>query len=61
MAVAVTEISIPFDRNSSPEGSEALVQRLDELLERYLNLLDKYQRMREENSKNLSAVRSIIS
>jgi hypothetical protein len=35
---------------------DALVARLDELLERYLYTLDEYQKLGEQLSKNLSAV-----
>lgn len=39
------------------ESSEALVQSLDILLERYLNLLDSYQSSRERLTGHLSSVR----
>lgn len=35
---------------------DALVRRLDELLEKYLHTLDKYQKTREQLSKQLSSV-----
>lgn len=43
---------------------DALIARLDDLLERYLNTLDEYQKARELLSKKLSSVslnKSIIS
>jgi hypothetical protein len=37
-------------------GKDALVVRLDELLEKYLHTLDEYQKVREQLSKQLSSV-----
>ena len=42
------------------ESEEILMQILDDLLERYLNLLDKYQSLRQDFSGQLSAVSSIL-
>jgi chromosome segregation ATPase len=36
---------------------DALINRLDELLEKYLHTLDEYQKTREQLSKQLSSVR----
>jgi hypothetical protein len=35
---------------------DALISRLDELLEQYLHTLDEYQKTREQLSKQLSSV-----
>ena len=40
-----------------PEGSEALACTLDDLLVRYLHLLDQYQKLRQDLNKLLSNVR----
>lgn len=46
----------------NPEPSRAdLVQELDALLERYLNLLDEQQSMQNELGKYMSSVRSYHS
>lgn len=38
------------------DSEEILMQTLDDLLERYLDLLDKYQSLQQAFSKQLSAV-----
>jgi hypothetical protein len=38
------------------ENKDALIIRLDELLEKYLHTLDAYQKAREQLSKQLSSV-----
>jgi septal ring factor EnvC (AmiA/AmiB activator) len=38
------------------EDKDALIIRLDELLEKYLHTLDAYQKTREQLSKQLSSV-----
>jgi hypothetical protein len=43
-------------RDARGADRDVLVARLDELLERYLYTLDEYQKLREQLSKNLSAV-----
>jgi len=53
--------SHPVDISESRVGSHdqdkgALINRLDELLEKYLHTLDEYQRVRELLSKQLSSV-----
>lgn len=42
----------------SSTDKDALLSRLDELLEQYLHTLDEYQNAREQLSKQLSSVRS---
>lgn len=42
---------------SSSADKDALISRLDELLEQYLHTLDEYQKTREQLSKQLSSVR----
>ena len=42
------------------ESEEILMQTLDDLLERYLNLLDRYQSLQQAFSGQLSAVRFIL-
>lgn len=39
-------------------GKDDLIQHLDDLLERYLNTLDEYDKVSKELSKQLSSVRS---
>ncbi len=47
----------PLLNARGPLGSkETLVRSLDELLERYLNLLDEYQKLRQILNDNLSSV-----
>jgi seryl-tRNA synthetase len=41
---------------SKTEDKDALIVRLDELLEKYLHTLDEYQKSREQLSKQLSSV-----
>jgi len=45
--------------SSLRETPEALVRSLDDILERYLNLLDVYQKGHRGLAKNLSSVCSI--
>ncbi len=40
----------------STQSPEALLRSLDDLLERYLNLLDAYQRAQQELTTHLSSV-----
>jgi septal ring factor EnvC (AmiA/AmiB activator) len=40
----------------SQADKDALISRLDELLEKYLRTLDQYQKTREQLSKQLSSV-----
>jgi deoxyribodipyrimidine photolyase len=53
-------------QNSEPkvqshEGDkDALINRLDELLEKYLHTLDEYQKTRDQLSKQLSSVGLVI-
>jgi hypothetical protein len=49
---AVTESQI----ESQSVDKDALIMRLDELLEKYLHTLDEYQKIREQMSKQLSSV-----
>lgn len=42
---------------SRVDDKDALIVRLDELLEKYLHTLDQYQKTREQLSKQLSSVR----
>jgi hypothetical protein len=42
--------------SSQSFDKDALVTRLDQLLEKYLNTLDEYQKAREQLSKQLSSV-----
>lgn len=52
-------IQIPDSRTEgqgTEEEKDALIAKLDELLERYLNTLDEYERVRQELSKQLSSV-----
>jgi hypothetical protein len=58
----MTEVQKPVE--SLPEsgidtqspGKDALISRLDELLEQYLNTLEEYQKVRAQLSKHLSSV-----
>lgn len=52
---AVIERPIP-DLEGIRDSEEILMQTLDDLLERYLDLLDKYQSLQQAFSKQLSAV-----
>lgn len=53
LGVSESSISSPgFDK-------DALVIRLDELLKKYLNTLDEYQKAREQLSKQLSSVSNL--
>lgn len=54
----MTEVANSLDVQSKnvPEPTESLVRHLDDLLERYLNLLHDYQTLQQHLSKNLSAV-----
>jgi 2-phosphoglycerate kinase len=45
---------------SQSVDKDALIVRLDELLETYLHTIDKYQKTREQLSKQLSSVRSSL-
>jgi vacuolar-type H+-ATPase subunit D/Vma8 len=51
--------AVASERTSTPQleakNAEDLLQRLDDLLEQYLNTLDEYQKARERLSANLSA------
>jgi transcriptional regulator of aromatic amino acid metabolism len=50
-------VAIPqSDSTSASAGKDALVARLDELLEQYLHTLDEYQKARVQLSNQLSAV-----
>jgi hypothetical protein len=50
-------VAIPqSDSTSASAAKDALVARLDELLEQYLHTLDEYQKARAQLSKQLSAV-----
>ncbi len=54
----MTEI-LTSPKSTSVEESgaqEELVRALDDLLERYLHLLDQYQTLQQELTKHLSAV-----
>ena len=56
----MTELLGPTVRQSvgrTPESSEALGCTLDDLLVRYLHLLDQYQKLRQDLNKLLSNVR----
>jgi hypothetical protein len=53
--------SIPESKIESQTDKDALIIRLDELLENYLHTLDQYQKTREQLSKQLSSVRRLIS
>jgi hypothetical protein len=46
------------DLQSQAVDKDALIVRLDELLETYLHTIDRYQKTREQLSKQLSSVRS---
>jgi hypothetical protein len=49
--------SVPESKvESKTEDKDALIVRLDELLEKYLHTLDEYQKSREQLSKQLSSV-----
>jgi hypothetical protein len=48
--------SIPESKIESRADKDALIIRLDELLEEYLHTLDQYQKTREQLSTQLSSV-----
>jgi hypothetical protein len=49
--------SIPVaEMQNQSADKDALIARLDELLEKYLHTLDEYQKTREALSKQLSSV-----
>lgn len=45
---------------TSSADKDALISRLDDLLEQYLHTLDRYQKTHEQLSKQLSSVSSIF-
>jgi hypothetical protein len=63
VAMAEVEIQQPSisvaDMETESTDKDALVTRLDELLEKYLHTLDEYQKTREQLSMQLSSVRRI--
>jgi vacuolar-type H+-ATPase subunit D/Vma8 len=54
----MAELSLAGSTEAAPQSSqhaEALLQRLDDLMEQYLHTLDRYQKAREALSKNLAS------
>ena len=51
-------VHIASTARSSGVDKDALIARLDALLERYLYTLDEYERLMQQLSKQLSSVRS---
>lgn len=61
LALAMADVQAPHGSVIEPldaraSDKDALVGRLDELLERYLNTLDEYQKLGQQLSKHLSDV-----
>ncbi len=46
----------PLQLSHIPEGKECLARTLDDLLERYLHLLHRYQALHQDLCRDLSAV-----
>jgi hypothetical protein len=58
--VQIQPAPIVENQAEKPEDKDALIVRLDELLEKYLHTLDEYQKTRDQLSKQLSSVRNTI-
>ena len=52
----ILQSPVALQANKSTESREALLRSLDDLLERYLNLLDLHQTLRHDLDSNLASV-----